>query len=91
MAFRDETGEIYDPDELWSSVQGAEARLRFEPADRGLRFAGQLLRVYIGDVDERVVTPSLYTYTTVVGEAGSRRVRPTARVHDLLFGTRLPQ
>ncbi|MEA5362797.1 hypothetical protein VA596_24900 [Amycolatopsis sp., V23-08] len=88
FAFRDQDGEIYGDHHLLATMPHDEARLQFEPADRDLFFAGQQLQVYFGHVHEDTVTPSLYTYTTVDATTGERRVRPTQRVHDILFGIR---
>lgn len=89
FAFRDQDGEFYGNDHLLATVPHEEARLQFEPTDRGLFFAGHLLHVYLGHVDEDAITPSLYTYTAIDAKAGERRVRPTQKVHDILFGKRI--
>jgi hypothetical protein len=88
FAFRDQDGAIYGARRLLQTTPYEQARLQFEPADRGLFFAGHLLDVYVGQVDEETLTPSLYAYTTA-GGASQRRVRPTQEVHDILFGTRI--
>jgi hypothetical protein len=87
FAFRDQDGAMYGAGHLLRTTPYQEARLQFEPADRGLFFAGHLLHVYFGPVGEETVTPSLYAYATA-DDTGQRRVRPTQEVHDILFGTR---
>lgn len=88
FAFRDQDGEFHGDDHLLATIPHEQARLKFEPADQELFFAGHQLQVYFGHVDEDQVTPSLYAYTTIDTTAGERRLRPTQRVHDVLFGTR---
>ncbi|MFI5593010.1 hypothetical protein ACIA5G_48735 [Amycolatopsis sp. NPDC051758] len=88
FAFRDQNGELHGDAHLLATIPHDEAQLQFEPTDRNLFFTGHLLQVYFGHVDEDTVTPSLYAYTTVDTTTGERRVRPTQKIHDILFATR---
>jgi hypothetical protein len=88
FAFRDQDGCFYGDARALATTPYEEAELHFEPADKNLFFAGHLLHVYFGHVDEDTVTPSQFVYTTV-GDSG-QRVRPSAEVHAILFSTRHP-
>lgn len=58
FAFRDQDGEFYGDEHLLATTPHEKALLQFEPADRDLFFAGHLLHVYFGHVDEDTVTPA---------------------------------